>query len=60
MQTFKDEAQRKRLITEKKLAPKLEWFFKRCIQFILGESFLKEFKRSKKPKKKATLPLKAT
>lgn len=57
-QAIKDETLREQLIRDKKLAPKLEWLFKRCIQFCLGESFKKEFKRAKSPKKKkATLPL---
>ena len=52
IQAFKDQSQKERLIKYKRVAPKFEWFFKRCMIYILGESFLKEFRRSKKPKKK--------
>ena len=39
---------------ERKLAPRIEWLFKRCIDLALGEGFKKDFIRSKKPKKKKT------
>ena len=51
---------RQRLIREKKLAPKLEGYFKRCISLALGDAFLKEFRRAKNPKKKGSIAVRPT
>ena len=48
---------RKKLIKEKKLAPKIEWLFKRLLLYVLGDGFKKDFIKSKISKKRISMRL---